>query len=476
MNEWIKQYGQFIFAMLFLFYFLYTFTNALDNSTEAVVAILLTLMLYIQSFGFFFYFYKKIGRPRLIEWLKISLFIMIVLNFMKIINNAAGQTTVNFSVTTISLNDAPFTMLVIIFAFLALDLGYLLSKLIKVKRHNKQYAIKRKGWIFGILIFSTTIQGYLIFSGLSIYGEGSELKYTTGVISLAKTLAGILNPFALVMSAYIVFIEHNKNKIYLNIFYASLFTQASLGLLTGMKENALLPILYVGIVFLFGGWKLSKKMIYVGLFIFTLLYPVNNAYRNVINDPHTNTGSSALNMAIAVRTVFTKPLMETLLGGIESYGDRGSMYPYLQYSINTEPTWDYYKHMTRYITLPVVWLIPRAIWPEKPRADVGSVFTQKIIGVASRTSVTPTNIGWAYLEGGVLFIILIFVILGLLFTFIDKKNHTNPIVLLFYVFIFHKSIKPEWDPYFMFASVIQIYIMYWILLKLIGIKKLGHTK
>lgn len=469
MNRWLKKYGQFIVGILFIFYFFYTFTNALNNSKEVAIAIVITPILYIQSFGTFFYFYKKFGRPRLIDWLKISLFIMLVLNFMKIVNNADGQINIAFSVTTVSLNDAPFTMLVISFAFFALDLGYLLSKLIKTKQHQNNYAIKRKNWVFSILIFSTTIQAYLLFSGMS--GYGSDLEYTTGVASLVKTLAGILNPFALIISAYIIFVEHVRSKTYLTVFYSALTVQILLGILSGMKENALIPVLYVGIVFLFAGWKLPKNLYYIGLFVLALLYPVNNAYRNVINDPRTNTGSSTLNMAIALRHVFTQPLSETLFNGVESYGDRGSMYPYLQYSINTEPTWDYYKHMTRYLALPVVWFIPRAIWLDKPRADTGGVFYKKIVGYDSHNAVTPTTIGWVYFEGGLLFVVLIFILLGIFFEFIDEHNQMKPIILLFYILILHKAIKPEWDPYFMFASVIQTYIMYWILLKLIGIRK-----
>lgn len=474
MNKWIKKYGQFIFSTLFFLYFLYTVSNALDNSKEIVIAVFMTILLYVQSFGVFFYFYKKIGRPRVIDWLRISLFLMLVLNFMSIVNSAGTQTIVPFSVTTISLNDAPFTMLVIMFAFFSLDLGYMLSKFIKVKQHNKEYYIKRKGWVFGILIFSTTIQAYMLFTGFS--GFGTNIRDTLGLISLFSTLSNIINPLALVVSAYIIFIEHNKNKIYVTIFYVSVSYQILLGLLSGMKEAALIPILYVGIVFLVSGRKFPKKLIYIGLFLLLLLYPVNNSYRNVINNPHLNTGSSTLNMVIALKKVFTAPLTETLLGGAEKYADRGEMYPFLQYSINIEPSWGYYKYMTRYIALPVVWLIPRTIWPDKPRGDIGGVLYEKIVGVRTMTAVTPLNIGWAYLEGGLLYVIIIFIILGILFSLIGRMNYFNPIILLFYVIVLHKSLKPEWDPYFLLSSFIQMYIIYWIVLKFIGIKKVGSTQ
>ncbi len=175
-------------------------------------------------------------------------------------------------------------------------------------------------------------------------------------------------------------------------------------------------------------------------------------------------------MMIAINNLIKEPLSETLGTGVESYADRGAMFPYLQYVINIEPEWDYYKYMSRYISLPVVWIIPRAMWEDKPRSDSGMIFYRKLTGRDSN-SITPTNVGWAYLEGGLFYVVSIFILLGLLFEFIDRSNQRRPIVLIFYILILHKAIKPEWDTYFMFASMIQMYIMYWVLIKFIGIKK-----
>ena len=68
----------------------------------------------------------------------------------------------------------------------------------------------------------------------------------------------------------------------------------------------------------------------------------------------------------------------------------------------------------------------------------------------------------------------IFVILGLIFEFIDNKNIKKPIFLIFYVVLLHKAIKPEWDPYFMISSLIPMLILYWGLLKLIGQKRITN--
>lgn len=470
MASFIKRYAQLLIGSVFLLYFIYTLSNAMDIGTEVVTSTFLTIILYFQSIGEFFYFYKKMGKPRLQDWFRLALFVTLVLDFMKIVNSVEGSSVVTFSTSTISLFDSPFAMLVIVFALVSLDIAYFTMNTFKKSKVSiENYAIKRKNWIFIILVLSTIIKGYLLFSGLS--GYGSSLEYTTGLASLAKTLANILNPFALIVSAYIIFIEKSHNRKYKITFYLSLLIQVFLGLLSGMKEEALIPLLYIGIVFLISGKKLPPKAVYIGIFVLAILYPLNNAYRNVINDPYLNTGSPVLNISIAINKIAKEPLTETLGIGISQYGDRGSMFPYFQYSINIEPSWDYYKNMTRYFALPMAWLVPRAIWEDKPKADIGGVLYEHLVGERTMTAVTPTTIGWAYLEGGIFFVTIIFLLLGLFFELIDKNDYKKPLVLIFYIILLHKAIKPEWDVYFMLATLLQMFIMYWSLLKILGVRK-----
>jgi len=471
MNKFLKKHGQFIFGNLFLFYFFFTLFQAVDLGFQVVIALLLTLIIYIKSVWTFFYYYKKKGKPRLQDWMRVTLFIMLVLNFMGIVNESNGETTIYFSAKSFSLLNSFFTMLVIIIALFSLDIAYLINRTKKVTRvNNIHYCIMHKRWVFIILFVSTLTQFYLILSGFS--GYGSDFKYTQGILSVVKLSAGILNPFAIIISSYIIFIENNIK--YKFIFYTLLSMQIFIGVLSGMKENALLPILYVGIVFLIAGRKIPKKIIYVGLFFAFFLYPLNNAYRNVINNDSMNTGSSALNLVIAVNKVLKEPLLETLNIGTESYAERGSMFSYLQYSIDIEPSWDYYKYMTRYAIAPVSWIIPRIIWKEKPTSDIGNVLSKNIIGEENRSSVTPTSIGWSYLEGGVLFVIPIFILVGLLFEIIDNSDLKNPLILFLYTLLFQKVLKPEWDPYFFLVGMLQTYVMCSLLLKLIGVKKNIH--
>ncbi len=469
----LKKNIQIFSGLIFLLYFLFTILNSIEINNSVLYSTLLTMIIYILTVGEFLYFYNKNGKPRLQDWMRLSIFFTLILNYMQLVNNNEGLPTIKFATSTLSLNDSFFTMIVIIFALLSLDLAYVISNTLKKRKDyqvNINYIINRKNQVFYLLIVTTIFQSYLLFSGIS--GFGSTEVSTSGGISFIRLLSNYLTPFTLILSAYIIFIENIDNKQYKTIFYFCLSIQIITGFLSGMKENALEPILYTMIVFLISGRNLSRKMILIATLILILIYPLNNAYRTVISNPYLNTNSSLLNMGVAVKTILTKPISETLLGGVESYGERSSMFPFLLYAIENEDKWNEYKNMTRYLSIPVNWIVPRAIWADKPSADIGRIFYAQITGNRTTTSVTPTNIGWAYFEGSVLYIFIIFVLLGLIFEFIDNRNLKNPIILLFYVTLFQLAIKPEWDPYFMLSSLVQIFIIYLLLLKFIGTKRI----
>ena len=110
MFNFIKSNSQIFFGFIFSMYFLFTLSNAVDINNTVSIAVSLTIIIYIQSIGTFFYFYKKNGKPRLQDWMRVALFVTLVLDFMKLINKANGEATTKFIVTTISLNDSSFVL------------------------------------------------------------------------------------------------------------------------------------------------------------------------------------------------------------------------------------------------------------------------------------------------------------------------------------------------------------------------------
>lgn len=476
MTKIIKKYNQVIIGLVFLFYFLYTLSNAIEISQDVIYATLLIVIIYFLTVFEFFYFYNKYGRPRLQDWLRISFFLILILNYMKIVNNFFIEKNFKVGTISLSLDNSIYVMFIIFIVLIFLDIAYLLYKIFtKNNNYNNNskyfFIINKKNLVSYLLIFTTVFQSYLLVSGINSFGNTNQDN--SGILSLIRMLSGYLTPFPLIISAYIIFIENYRERKFLSIFYISLSVQILNGFLSGMKENILEPILYVIIVYLVSGKKISKKLTVSGILIIIFLYPINSTYRNVITNPHLRTNSNLINFVITFKIISKQSISETLFGGVESYSERTSMFPFLLYAIDYEKNWDYYKDMTRYITLPINWAIPRVIWADKPKADTGAILYEKITGKKSLTAVTPTSIGWAYFEGGILYLILIFIIVGLVLEYIDNRNLKNPLALVFYIILFQACLKPEWDPYFLISSLIPMIIIYLLLIKIIGVRRIS---
>lgn len=470
------KYIQFIFGLIFSVYAVYTLNNALSLNLNIGLILILCVLVYILSVVPFLFYLKYNGRPRLIDWMRIVLFSTIVLDFMNIINHSNGNSHISFKDNnTTNLNDGLNVLLILIIAFISLDIGSVIystffKKSVTSKNKLKliSYQISRKNTLILLFFISTILQAYFQFSGIS--GYGSSIEYTTGIFSLIKNVQGNFNQIILILICYIVFIEKINNVKFKRIFLCLISIQALLGLLSGMKENFLAPILYATVAFLIGGGRIKKQYTITGIIFMLLLYPLNSSYRDIINDPFLNKESSIANITLAVNNVLEQPLSEILIGGTESYGGRTSMYAYLDNSIKTESSWDYYKNMNRYWALPFVWIVPRTIWPSKPRANVGAIYYEKLVG-RTTNSITPMNIGWAYFEGGIVYVMIIFISIGFFFNKIDHLHLKKPICFLFFVWSLHQALKPEWDPYFMFSSAIQYFVYSLLFIKFIGVKK-----
>ena len=468
------KYPQVILALIFIIYLVYTLNNAIEVGFEVVLATFLCLILYIQSVGQFLFFLKTKGRPRLIDWMRLVLFYSIVLDFMKMVNFSKGRRNLLFIDNfTTDLTEAPYVLGVLMIAFASLDLGYFVYKIVNIKKTNDikkvfHFKIVRKNVLLGLFLITTIIKMYLLFSEQS--GYGSSIEYTNGINSFINSIQNAFNQFAIIMMGYVFFIQNYKKARFRNIYIILIGVQIVIGLLSGMKEDFLTPIIFTLIIYLIAGGNVKKKYVLISIICLLVLYPLINLYRNVINDSFLNNGNHLYNISIAMNNLFDQPIMETITSSSDSYGNRFSMYSYFHNSIEMENNWSYYKYMNRYAVLPLVWIIPRKIWPTKPRNDVGAKYNEKLVG-RTTNSITPMNVGWVYLEGGLVFVIIVFSLIGLTFSKIESFGLKTPLILLLYLWCFSKAIKPELDPYFLFSELIQFLVLTWFLLKFLGLKK-----
>ena len=121
-----------------------------------------------------------------------------------------------------------------------------------------------------------------------------------------------------------------------------------------------------------------------------------------------------------------------------------------------------YRGWERYPYLPLAF-IPRAILPNKPINNYSAQFNMDYIAPIFN-STTPTTVGWAYMEGGIIGIVILMFALGFFhgvidrYTFVDCQLSVYGVALFAAVFIKFANLEP--DPFWLFSGIIhEIFIL-----------------
>lgn len=457
MYKFIKQNISFIILVIFTFYFISTLYSALNKNIEIVYAVILTIPLYFISVHKLALEYKIKKKISLITIFKSTLFLTIPLKFMGHVNFLESDKVIYYvSNIKVNLNDSFYTLLIVLVAFISLDIGSFFVKKVREKKSRFiKIQTKNKSNSLVFLLFTTISILYLNYNGIS--GYDTDIKYTTGYYSFIRTFSNIINPLILMLTSINVFNNKYKpSEKYL--FYILLITQIILGLLSGMKETAIIPIIIYIVFYIDAGKTISNLTITSLLLALIILYPINNNYRNLINSDKYKKFESYQIYVLAVNDLFqSNKFAEIFEKGFQRYSSRSDMYSYLDHSIQNESEWGYYKNMKRYLLIPIYPIIPRFLWKSKPRADAGGEYYKLINNSETTSAVTVSSIGWAYLEGGIIPLILIFTFIGFwlkkyntIISLKDKVIWTTALLIV---------IKPEWDPFSMIVGFIQSLIL-----------------
>lgn len=461
---------QIFLALFFTLYWFVTLINGFNLSGNIGITVALFIpAAYIQSIFFPAKRYFSQGNLSLKDFLKISLFVYIAISYMHGINKATS-TVYYVGVLRVDLEESWLVMLYYFLGVLALDLGSILAS---IRRKKKMHIEKRVESIrpvipFLLLIISSVFMFVLLRAGVS--GYGTDLIYTHGIFSLINNSVGLINTFSLTLSAYVVFRKKEISNGYKRIFIVIVLFQIGMGLMSGMKEQAIVPVVIVAIVYLLSGFKVKTKYLLIGVIAIIFLYPINNSYRDLINDPFYQNSSKIEMLLVSITSLLNDTSHKGFFDqSLDSYSSRLSQYPYFHSAVENQKSWSYYANMNRYWILPVYPLIPRFLWIEKPRSDVGAYYYEILTG-RMNNSVTVTSMGWAYLEGGLVYMLIIFTFIGFTLHRIDRLRDKSLFFLLIYTHVFLLVIKPEWDPFFAFSGSLQAALIYYILLKVIRVK------
>jgi hypothetical protein len=322
-------------------------------------------------------------------------------------------------------------------SFLGFDKFALQIELGKIK-------INRFLWFSFLILFLN-----LILNVLNISGYASNISSANGFVSFVKQFIHIFSSLNLCLFSMIYFIFGfgQKNKMYFIVFVLVSLLSA---VLSGMKESVISLGLIIAVPYFLAGNKIKLVHILIVLFLLFVFFPFNRSYREALEITNNKVVASAL-------------AIEKVMIGIDddNKGKLASRYfafSPLMYGVSIENEWNHFKYLNRYIYLPFAWILPGTLLPEKPRNEYGRILYEELRNVRETSvSITPTTFGWAYLEGGYFFVLVVFLIFGVILRFLDNIFDFNSLKgVLLYTVLFSSLIKIEADVYFRIGGFFQL--------------------
>lgn len=443
------------------------------NNREIEYEVLLAFLSSILSIFPFTFFWYKYGKPRLTDWVKFSTFLYLIFNYYNISDSLDSKEVGIYAENFVN-NSYVYEALLSVFVGLVtinlVDLFFIVTGAVKNKnvlqyQTNNKFKLRNESvFIFSSIAF-LGLMYILLISGVIGYGASDEIN--TGSFSFLIQIINIISPVFYLSYLILKYLMDFNSKKFNIAFKVYMIFYILFGLIAGMKGILIFAVVLFLIPYLTKGRSIHLKYSIFGILFLLILYPLNSNYRDILVEKPGVSKLAALQVA-AFKT-FTLEFNKNVTSSKNNYSDRIAMFPYLVFSIEKEKEWTNYKNLDRFVYLPVS-LVPRFILPGKP-AEENGLKLQEMIVKGVRNSPTPTLYGWAYLEGGVIYIVFHLILLSIVLNFIDfylKKK--SVFYLIFYANLLVKSIIIEQDVYFFIASLFQMILVYYFFAKFYFVK------
>jgi hypothetical protein len=414
----------------------------------------LTLTIFITAWNFIFIFnqlYKefKFGfEIPLILYLLISLQNLVFSNIPRISDFLNGI-SLYFNITPLNDALALGTFAVSCEHFLILS-GYYLISNIKLKKGAKfEFNILDSNVYFKLSVVVYFL--VILFRLGDIFGL-NYAHYSSVLVAFTRQ-GYLISLFLLVFD--ILLYQRNKSKL---LFYFITSIEVMISLKSGMKSEIITPLMPYMIHLLIQlkesnlfSLKRIIPIIVVFAFIIGFVFPFVSIFRSIANKNHTNWKDVSLMETFIGYTEYVGGGKNTVLKdseksrGLNEFLARSSTQGANAWAI-TYTNKNGYK--PQYLFYMMQAIIPRIIWPEKPRMIQGGILYNMSLGKDfnvnaedQKTSITPGFFGGMYLSGGYILCIFACFIAGILlskiWSFVSEHLLYNPIsIWVFFTIIF----------------------------------------
>lgn len=272
-----------------------------------------------------------------------------------------------------------------------------------------------------LFLFLISIIARIIQIQLGLYGFAGdpESREIYGGIWNILYMIGSSGTLILIVSSLNYFNKGTKKLL----FIISFVVELSFGLLSGMKSEIMLPFFIISFTYYIARKRFNKAIISFAIVSIIIAYIIVEPFRilrmtdkRFSSDPITIVSTLVDSYEMNKRTKLVDEQSFDII--ILQFLSR------LEYTLTTARAIQYKDQVgldtraqdfkERLLTVPLQAYIPRAIWSDKPLEDSGKWYSVYVWGSVETSSVAYSPIGFAYFAGGVIPLVIIFILIGIL--------------------------------------------------------------
>lgn len=275
-------------------------------------------------------------------------------------------------------------------------------------------------WMFfGIGVASLLVQ---ITLGIFGYSRDSVAALASVGIQQYLGLGSALVPFTLLVLALQFFSGGSGGRKPVVMLVIVLVFSVFSGFLSGFKSQVVMPILIVGLAYYVVHQRLAKWVLPIGLVLLFSAYSVIEPFRLARND---DSNFQSQSFFYIYESMFSPndPYREhhaiDSAGKIAHFVNAQFVIPIwsegLRYFSENEGLPEGSPDFLRNILIaPLLAVVPRVVWPDKPQSLEGNWFYVKVLGHSGSTSVSISGVTSLYFAGGWFAVLTGFFFLGVL--------------------------------------------------------------
>lgn len=350
----------------------------------------------------------------------------------------------------------------------SLLIGYNLIKLIKFNTLKKSNFVMKENRIYFLLFISLLSAFLLIVTGN--YGITQQLTEESNEYITILINAYQLGYFAIIFLQY----YHFEKKL-LNILI--LMTYFLLGLLSGLKENAIVPLIFFGVTYYFRTKTFPKKFAFISVFLIAFTFIIVAKFRTT----YLASGRKEIGSISGLASTYVKSVEESSSAKYKYYNlsSTQAFINRLNYATAFGKSINYcqeegfglpYNSSPGHIILsPFYALIPRFILPFKPLADFGLLISNKVFKQKKvKYSTGISQAGYAYMWKGAFGVVFLLFFVGIFQGLIFKWFYFT--IAPIYIFLFISNIYVGDAIWTYFTSFFRFIFLFAVLYYFLGTK------